>query len=785
MRQTSLCLAVLLVLWFDLPGTRAETKNDIKLIIDVSGSMKKNDPDNLRRPAVNLLMNLLPEDAHAAVWLFGDKVEPLVPYGPATAQFKARAIDQSQLIHSKGLLTNIGAALESAMLSEHTGGKAILLSDGMVDIGPDAALNEAEQSRIQRVMIPQLLAVEAEVHTVALSDNADKVVLESVAQGTGGLFEVARSADDLTRIFLRLFDDAVIQDRLPMDNGRFLVDSTVEEFTLLAFRSADSTPAQVKSPDDHYYLAEDHPDFVRWYQDAGFDLITIEKPLEGEWRLFSDEDPQNRVTVLSDLKLDVSNLGNVLHEASFPVLKVRFLQDTEVIDDPEFLRLMDFQLIVVTPSGKRIAKPLTESVNGVFTSELGVFAEPGRYRVSINVDGRTFQREVVQEVEYGSPARVVYSATERMVTVRPVAVGLLNQDLRMIARLENAEGKKQLLPLQATDELWQLSLKDITDGDYKLSVHVKGVALTGQPLDFILNSQRISLTPQLPQEDANEATAVGDWGLNQWLMVAAIVFGNVVFIGLVVWMFRRSRGDASEKDADAEISALLKQAPQPGAAQPDAAEESAAQPDTDESDLPETKASPAKPSESEVNVSNGDSSESDADDIDAAIAKAEKMRKEAEEPAAAPEASSEASLEELEQQAADIPDSEVETADSETSVGGMADIVDAWDNSGELDSGQSGEVGTADEADKVMAEPNEVTEVTEQPTSPEVELAEVSEASEASDDDDLMDEFQRAVNEQLDTNEDEPAEDEVDENAATVVLSDPTDLDKKDASSSG
>jgi hypothetical protein len=48
-----------------------------------------------------------------------------------------------------------------------------------------------------------------------------------------------------------------------------------------------------------------------------------------------------------------------------------------------------------------------------------------------------------------------------------------------------------------------------------------------------------------------------------------------------------------------------------------------------------------------------------------------------------------------------------------------------------------------------------------------------------------MDEFRRAVNEQLDTNEDEPAEDEVDENAATVVLSDPTDLDKKDASSSG
>lgn len=568
MRAPLIFTPILLLLWFTAAAAFGASENDIKLIIDVSGSMKKNDPDNLRRPAVNLLMNLLPEDATAAVWLFGDKVEPLVPFGAATAEFKTFAMSQSKLIHSRGLLTDIGGALERAMLQDHRGGKAILLSDGMVDLGPDPALNVGEQARIQHRLIPQLIASNAEVHTVALSDNADRKILEAVAQGTGGLFEVAKTADDLTRIFLRLFDDAVIQDRLPIERGQFLVDSTVEEFTLLAFSNTDSAAVQIRSPDDQYFLAGDHPEGVRWYQDAGFDLITVSKPIEGEWRLFSDEDPQNRVTVLSDLKLDVTNLENVLHEASFPILEVRFLQGLDVITEASFLSLMDLQLIVVTPSGKRIAKPLGESEEGVFTSDLAVFAEPGRYSVNVSVDGKSFRREVVQEVEYVSPARVVFSATERLVRVRPVAVGLLGKDLRMIARLEDDQDKKRLLPMLSNGELWQVSLQDVPDGEYKLTIHVKGIAKTGQPLDFDLEHQPIELSSLATSEStaalASEAQSFKDWNLKDWAIAAAVAGINLALLLFIVWLVKR-RGQGTLLDEDeADVADLLTQVPEAG-----------------------------------------------------------------------------------------------------------------------------------------------------------------------------------------------------------------------------
>ena len=44
---------------------------DVRLVIDVSGSMKQNDPNNLRQPAVELLVQLLPEGSKAGVWTFG------------------------------------------------------------------------------------------------------------------------------------------------------------------------------------------------------------------------------------------------------------------------------------------------------------------------------------------------------------------------------------------------------------------------------------------------------------------------------------------------------------------------------------------------------------------------------------------------------------------------------------------------------------------------------------------------------------------------------------------
>ena len=45
---------------------------DVRILIDISGSMKQSDPTNLRAPALELIVQLLPPGSKAGVWLFGD-----------------------------------------------------------------------------------------------------------------------------------------------------------------------------------------------------------------------------------------------------------------------------------------------------------------------------------------------------------------------------------------------------------------------------------------------------------------------------------------------------------------------------------------------------------------------------------------------------------------------------------------------------------------------------------------------------------------------------------------
>jgi len=87
---------------------------DVRLVIDVSGSMKRNDPNNLRQPAVELLVQLLPENSRAGVWTFGKWINMLVPHKPVTPQWRESAQQKSADIRSVGLYTNIGEALEKA-----------------------------------------------------------------------------------------------------------------------------------------------------------------------------------------------------------------------------------------------------------------------------------------------------------------------------------------------------------------------------------------------------------------------------------------------------------------------------------------------------------------------------------------------------------------------------------------------------------------------------------------------------------------------------------------------
>src|SRR3569623_2340757 len=66
--------------------------SDIRILVVGSGSMKQNDPQHLRAPALRLLTGLLPDGARAGVWTYGQQVNMLVPLASVDAHWKARAL---------------------------------------------------------------------------------------------------------------------------------------------------------------------------------------------------------------------------------------------------------------------------------------------------------------------------------------------------------------------------------------------------------------------------------------------------------------------------------------------------------------------------------------------------------------------------------------------------------------------------------------------------------------------------------------------------------------------
>src|SRR5690606_18550114 len=87
---------------------------DVRVIIDISGSMKKTDPSNLRKPAVDVIVRLLPDGSKAGLWTFGQSVNMLVPHRVVDAPWRADGAQKANSISSVALFTNIGGALEAA-----------------------------------------------------------------------------------------------------------------------------------------------------------------------------------------------------------------------------------------------------------------------------------------------------------------------------------------------------------------------------------------------------------------------------------------------------------------------------------------------------------------------------------------------------------------------------------------------------------------------------------------------------------------------------------------------
>ncbi|MFT3931578.1 MAG: VWA domain-containing protein [Spongiibacteraceae bacterium] len=587
-------------------------KPDVRVLIDISGSMKQNDPNNLRRPAYDLLVGLFPKGSKAGVWTFGEGVDVLVPDKNVSDGWRAIARSKTTQISSTSLYTNIPAALEAAAQNPDPAYRTsiILLTDGMVDISKTKAENEAARRRLLGEIVPKLRQAGIAVHTVALSKSADRELMERLAADTGGLFAVAESADQLKRVFLQAFDAAAPAEQVPLANNRFLVDSSIDELTTLVMHKPGK-PVELVSPDNKRHSATSHGDDFKWFQGDGFDLITVTKPFEGEWQIAAELEEGSRVTIVSNLSLSASRYADsVFVDGSQREMVAALKQQGEVIKEASFIKLVKFGVAVQRrEDGKQWSIDLSTAnptpADGYFRSAMAMLSEQGTYELTVTAEAKTFQRSQKQTVSVRENFDVSVKETDSVPPGHRITLLARNPEIdpattTATAHIKTADGATSEQSVTAAEREWLLTL-EAADHEGRVEVYfdIAGQNKKGEKFNYrsatvavdqnggqVVAPAQKEPAPEAKHEEpkaeaaheqpAKEEAAHGeakhedahaepapaekkkDW--KKWVLYGGLVFGNLLIIGLGFVAYRVIMGGGKSKvleesDEDAEESA--------------------------------------------------------------------------------------------------------------------------------------------------------------------------------------------------------------------------------------
>jgi hypothetical protein len=415
----SVCLALLT---FTLP-TRAQATSggvDAVLVMDSSGSMAKNDPKKLRVPAAKLFMSLLGENDRIGLVSFSDNGYPVLHLSAPGPKNNARILASADKVSSKGIYTNLHAALVKGVAMLDKEGQQgqekmlVLMSDGRMDVGntdEDWALTQ----KIQGELLQDIKAKGIKVYTIAFTEASDADLLKEVAMESGALFKLARSDKDLHEVFSAIFESAKQPDMLPVEGGEFVVDASIEEVTIVASKEREDVRIYLQSPDDKKLSSDDVSESLKWFMSSHFDMITVHNPTPGTWKiLFSGG--RNRAYIVTNMALMHNPQQPNLAVGEDMVLESWLEQDSKLLDREAVLTNTRFVMKIEAPDGARADFELYDTgeygdgkiADGVYSNTLS-YENPGSYKIDIIAESETFKRQKTVHFEV-APAPVSLDA---------------------------------------------------------------------------------------------------------------------------------------------------------------------------------------------------------------------------------------------------------------------------------------------------------------------------------------------------------------------------------------
>ncbi|WP_110654971.1 VWA domain-containing protein [Salinicola halimionae] len=491
----ALLLIVILVAGLVPTWASAQSAPDVRMVVDVSGSMKQNDPRNLRVDALGLAATLLPPSARGSIWTFGTTVSNPLPSGEVVDAWRQRASDMAPQLTDYQQFTDIERALRQVANAgpDSANRHLILLTDGMVDlptVGSDKTRQDSDsRQRIIRELAPELASRGVVVHPIALSDNVDLPLLEQIAQTTGGLAAVANTPEELLRAFLDVLDRILPGDQVPIDEQqRFSVDDDIDEFNALLFHAPGVDSPVLVGPDGRRYSRDDHPGSVEWQSSDRYDLITVPDPTPGEWRVEGDIGADSRIGIQADTVLRGDQLPATLYRGFSTPLDVWLEASGETLNVDSRPEGLSVSAELRDLDGTSLAEAALPPSDDHFRGALPGVEQLGNARLTITARSDRMIRQQVQTVNVVAALSAVLSPDGTTIVVRANHPDLNVDNTQLSASLTG----RSLGVRQTGDREWTIAVPQ-TDPGQSLPVEIAADAqLDGRKLHFDLPVVRLN-----------------------------------------------------------------------------------------------------------------------------------------------------------------------------------------------------------------------------------------------------------------------------------------------------
>lgn len=431
---------------------------DAVLLLDASRSMQRTDPKRLRDQAAKLFLRFLSNSDRVAIVQFDRDAKTLVGFTPISPETVAALDEQIKDVPTEGGFTDLNAGLQEAFLlltqegREGVGKTIVVFSDGKMDPHPSSGTAQELTGKVESELLPKFSARGISLYSVALSEEADKDLLANFSKRGGGLSWYAPDSSSIHKRFSELFLTLKRPQVVPLEGAGFEVDPSVREATFYIPHKQKEPEVVIFDPRGQAIDSANIPPEMKWFHGDMFDVVTIQRPLPGRWKVQGQEGSEGFASLLSDLKLQVrwpkSNL-KIGESVSIAARMVSREQEalSEGFRDITFYtyKVINADNGAVLTSGDlrdKGAEGDEHAGDGIYSTKLKI-SEEGNYQIFFAVTSPTFTRQ--QRISFSVSSAELslrvkpadeFSAEEESVQVllSKTSIGLKNKKIKVLAR---------------------------------------------------------------------------------------------------------------------------------------------------------------------------------------------------------------------------------------------------------------------------------------------------------------------------------------------------------------